>query len=295
MLVKAKLKWLASEWSTSQAEVISLGIDILFDLTKEKIIFYDKKGKFVLTRNPTRADIIRQLIEKENPRMSKLKLKAKGKTEDEEAILKEAVTLEDDVEGPGENPLDLAALLSALDGIDESNALPGELPETEASSTYTQEFDFGAVLAPIESKIDLLQGTLTSLMEKFSLVAKSQDEVTDRVIDLDKSVQTLTAKVTELQSIPPAATPPVTEALPLDPKPATTAEPQTKVKSENDLKKEQAIITYLKTSLKTKKQLGPLATSLAERLGMEVDVVKEIIVNNAPITGTKAKWVSPAN
>ncbi len=93
MLVKAKLKWLASEWSTSQAEVISLGIDILFDLTKEKIIFYDKKGKFVLTRNPTRADIIRQLIEKENPRMSKLKLKAKGKTEDEEAILKEAVTL----------------------------------------------------------------------------------------------------------------------------------------------------------------------------------------------------------
>ncbi len=132
-------------------------------------------------------------------------------------------------------------------------------------------------------------------MEKFSLVAKSQDEVTDRVIDLDKSVQTLTAKVTELQSIPPAATPPVTEALPLDPKPATTAEPQTKVKSENDLKKEQAIITYLKTSLKTKKQLGPLATSLAERLGMEVDVVKEIIVNNAPITGTKAKWVSPAN
>lgn len=233
--------------------------------------------------------------------MSKLKLKAKGKTEDEEAILKEAVTLEDDVEGPGENPLDLAALLSALDGIDESNALPGELPETEASSTYTQEFDFGVVLAPIESKLDLLQNTVASLMEKFSLVAKSQDEVTDRVIDLDKSVQTLTAKVTELQSIPPAAAPPVamvppvTEELPLDPKPATTAEPQTKVKSENDLKKEQAIITYLKTSLKTKKQLGPLATSLAERLGMEVDVVKEIIVNNAPITGTKAKWVSPAN
>ena len=313
-LLKARLKYLAGEWETSQAEVLAYGIELLFDLHKEKIIFHEKEGKYILTRKPSRAEIIRQLLEreKEDKRMTKLKLGVKKKAEvdeEEAAILAEAASLEvdTDLEDPGDTPLDLAALMAQLDTIEEVPLGEGPketvkvskekevTPVPSSSSLSTEALEL--LIAPLQSQMQGMHNALQTLLKEVedvkSRLDSHGDNLHNRILDLAKQVTDIGATQVREVSVPVKETKEqATATKTVVGKPKDEPKEEAKEQSPEDKKKEAAIIAYLGT-LKVKKQLGPFASSIAEKLKMTKEEVEEIICANATITGSRAKWVSP--